>query len=383
MSVAASLVARLAKRAGRVAPMPAAEVRALYEGQLSPLLQRFPGLQGRLPWMPIADLPTPVGRLPDPGMAAAGSLWVKRDDLTSSLYGGNKVRKFEHVLAHARLVGARSLVTIGGLGSNQALAASLHGRTLGLKVALALSSQPVTANVERNARADAAAGAQMHFGGGFLGTLLTARRVMNRLRAGGDSPYFITVGATSRLTTAGYVNAALELASQVRAGLLPEPDRLFVAAGTCGTAAGLVAGLRIAGLRTRVTAVRVVDPLMSNAHMIAALANETIQWLHELDNGVPSERILERDFEYDGGWFGDGYGHATQAGRDAVAWAEPALHLETTYTGKALAACLEWCRGEGASQVGLFWNSYNSAELAEVASLAQLPLEIRQALTTH
>ena len=381
MSVAARIVARLAQRAGRIALLPEPEVRALHGGRLTPLLERFPGLQGRLPWMPIAELPTPVGRLQHPPGMQQGSLWVKRDDLTSALYGGNKVRKFEHVLAHARLVGARSLVTIGGLGSNQALAAALHGREMGWPVELALSEQPETPYVLRNLRADAAAGAVIHPGGGFLGTLLTARRVMNRLRAAGKEPYFLTVGATSRLTTSGYVNAALELAQQVRAGLLPEPDRVFIAAGTCGTAAGLVAGLRLSSLRTRVTAVRVVDPMMSNATMIAALANDCMQWLRELDHDVPEVRISEQDFEYDDRWFGDGYGHATPEGRAAVAWAGPALHLETTYTGKALASCLAHCSDRGRNDTVLFWNTYNSAPLAELDSLARLPLEFQHPRT--
>ena len=58
-------------------------------------------------------------------------------------------------------------------------------------------------------------------------------------------------GGTSALGTIGYVNAGLELADQVRAGALPEPAAIFVPLGSGGTVAGLLLGLRLAGLRTR------------------------------------------------------------------------------------------------------------------------------------
>ena len=41
-----------------------------------------------IPWVPLADLPTPVQRIElHPGVET----WIKRDDLTSRDYGGNKV----------------------------------------------------------------------------------------------------------------------------------------------------------------------------------------------------------------------------------------------------------------------------------------------------
>jgi hypothetical protein len=46
----------------------------------------------------LADLPTPVERAP--WLDGAGvEVWIKRDDRTSGLYGGGKVRKLEWLLA--------------------------------------------------------------------------------------------------------------------------------------------------------------------------------------------------------------------------------------------------------------------------------------------
>ena len=47
------------------------------------------------PRLVLASLPTPVEALP---WIEGGSVWIKRDDQSSSLYGGGKVRKLEWIL---------------------------------------------------------------------------------------------------------------------------------------------------------------------------------------------------------------------------------------------------------------------------------------------
>src|SRR5690606_7824095 len=98
-------------------------------------------------------------------------------------------------------------------------------------------------------------------------------------------------GGTSRLGCIGHLTAGLELAAQVARGDMPEPDLLFVPLGTCGTAAGLVAGLALAGLGTRVAAVRVAERFVANALSVRLLAQDVIDYLHRLDPSVPRVRI--------------------------------------------------------------------------------------------
>ena len=90
-----------------------------------PLFRRFPTLTGRIPRLPICDLPTPVEPFALP-VDGVGSLHIKRDDLTATPYGGNKVRKLEFLLADAKHAGANRLVTFGYAGSNHALATALY-----------------------------------------------------------------------------------------------------------------------------------------------------------------------------------------------------------------------------------------------------------------
>ena len=57
------------------------------------------------------------------------SLLIKRDDLTSPVVGGNKVRALELLLAGAPAHG--TLLTVGTTGSTHALAVAEFGRRLG------------------------------------------------------------------------------------------------------------------------------------------------------------------------------------------------------------------------------------------------------------
>src|SRR5258708_10566972 len=75
------------------------------------LLDRLPRLVDLVPWVALADgLPTPVDQIDD-------GLYVQRDDMTDSHYGGNKVRKLEVVLPIAQRRGGPAL-TAGASGSH-------------------------------------------------------------------------------------------------------------------------------------------------------------------------------------------------------------------------------------------------------------------------
>src|SRR5262249_26683941 len=91
----------------------------------------------------IGTYPTPVQLLAKLSTPRS-ELWIKRDDLTSDVYDGNKVRKLERILEAARQRGARRLLTFGTAGSHQALATALHDRRAGFEVAAVLAPQPRT-----------------------------------------------------------------------------------------------------------------------------------------------------------------------------------------------------------------------------------------------
>ncbi|HEV8244321.1 MAG TPA: hypothetical protein VGP93_01000, partial [Polyangiaceae bacterium] len=57
----------------------------------------WPRLATALPWLELGELPTPVQAISALAreLGASAELYVKRDDQSSSLYGGNKVRTLE------------------------------------------------------------------------------------------------------------------------------------------------------------------------------------------------------------------------------------------------------------------------------------------------
>jgi D-cysteine desulfhydrase len=318
----------------------------------------------------IGKYPTPVQemtRLSRGGCA----LWVKRDDLTHALYGGNKVRKLEYILADARARGATRLVTIGAVGSHHVLATTLFGAREAFTVEAALVPQPKTPHVVEVVRAGLANGMRAMPSRGYAGVVMN---VVPRVLARGG--YFVTVGGSSTVGSLGYVDAARELAVQVRAGEMPEPDLVVVALGSGGTAAGLAAGLEAEGMKSRVLGVVVAEPAWFVAWRARRLARACLRAV-----GVRARRRwLDERLGIDFRWLGAGYGHATEAGARATEdAAREGIALDPTYTAKTFAAALDRVQAldaespGGAPKTVLYWHTLSSAPV--VPLLAGAPSE--------
>jgi 1-aminocyclopropane-1-carboxylate deaminase/D-cysteine desulfhydrase-like pyridoxal-dependent ACC family enzyme len=326
-----------------------------------PLFRRFPALAAKLPYIALGSLPTPIEKAERLG-AALGlpQLYIKRDDLSGEAYGGNKTRKLELFLADAKARGKKTVITSGAAGSNHALATAIYAKKLGLRAVLLLLPQPSTPAVRRNLLADHLAGAEMR----LVGTQKQVKRITDKLlqtSAPGEDPYVIEAGGSSPLGNVGYVNAAFELADQIKAGLLPEPDRIYVAMGTMGCAVGLRLGIDAAKLKTKVIPVRASTWEASSEAKMIAMYKETVALLRALDPTFPALELRKGEGWLKEGYLGGGYGVPTPKGEAAIVQFKEltGVALEPTYTGKALAALLDDApnmKGE----VVVFWNSYNS-----------------------
>jgi len=338
------------------------------------LFHFHPELRAAFPRHPIVIGPTPVEALPLAGLPE-GTLFVKHDEQTSALYGGNKPRKLEFILGAALARGSRRLVTTGGLGTHHGLATTILGRAAGLATTLVLVMQPVTAEVQRSLLLHAAWGAELRWGRNVPGAAAQVLRSLALATLRGERPVLVPTGGSSTRGQLGFVSAAFELALQVRAGELPEPSEIWVALGTGGTLAGLVAGLALAGLRSRVVGVLVTDILPPSPRKLARMARATLRELRRAAPGLPQPEIRESDFDYVRSQLGPGYGAATDAAHAAVAAAAVhGLELETTYTGKCLAAVIEKAQRGGLRGPVLFWNTFNAVD---VERLAPAPLDPR------
>ncbi|OIP43132.1 MAG: hypothetical protein AUK47_03150 [Deltaproteobacteria bacterium CG2_30_63_29] len=299
------------------------------------------------------------------------TILVKRDDLAGALYGGNKVRKLEFIFGELLSKGRDSVWTVGAMGSHHCLATALYAQALGMRCHVLHFPQPVTEHVRRNILALQATGAEMVLASKFAMPVEVARRhLKDWLGRGGEGSYTIPAGGSSVWGVIGYLNAAFELAEQVRSGELEEPRRLYVAVGTGGTFVGLWLGCQLAGLQTEVIGVRVVDRVLCNKAVLMSLTQRTSAHLEAL--GFDTGKCwLRRPMHLVHDQFGAEYGRPTEAAREAVRVAsEGGSTLEFTYTGKAFAALLADAKSASEAGKTLFWNTFNSRELTPVSQSA-------------
>lgn len=314
-----------------------------------------------VPWVEIADLPTPVERLPLPGHP---ELYIKRDDLTARKYGGNKVRTLEPLCGLALARGAETILATGAYGSNHGLATILHAPTVGLRAGALMFPQPRSGCAAANFRVSWSHGDVRP-----LPHWSTLPFAMWRARRGA---FVMPPGGATPRGTLGYVSAALELAFQIEAGELPVPHTIVLPVGSTCTSAGLLAGLHLAAAHgigfthpPTLLSVRVTPWPVTAPWRILALARRTAARI-----GVDSGEFAST-LRVTGAYLGRGYGHATEAGRQAIAaFRQAGVPLDTTYSAKAAAACLDHAAGPT-----LFWSTKNSARLpaVEPAALESLP----------
>jgi 1-aminocyclopropane-1-carboxylate deaminase/D-cysteine desulfhydrase-like pyridoxal-dependent ACC family enzyme len=293
---------------------------------------------------------------------------VKRDDVSGAAYGGNKVRKLEYLLADAQQQELSSVLTIGAVGSNHVLATAVYARQLGLKSYAVTFPHPLRRGVERIVEATLAQDGFLTGAASSFYVPWTALAVyIQRCRAGAR-PYFIPMGGSSALGNVGYVTAAFELQHQILEGALPEPQVIYIALGTGGSAAGLFAGMRLCGMTTRVVGVRVASRIHGNAWRTIRQANATLRLLASFGLPFPVRPLDYDDLIVAHDHNGAGYGARTIRAHASIrlAASTESLALDETYTGKALGALIADLRSGriGRTEPVLFWNTFSSQNLA-------------------
>ncbi|MGI9199831.1 MAG: 1-aminocyclopropane-1-carboxylate deaminase/D-cysteine desulfhydrase [Woeseiaceae bacterium] len=323
---------------------------------------RYPRLAAQLPKSSIADLPTPLEQYALPGDAAVSSVLVKRDDLTSKLYGGNKIRKLEYLLRRAQDREARRVATFGTVASNHALATALFANALELECTCLLSHQsktpkaPLALNMHLRNQTEI-----VRYGGSRSSRVRAMRKYFQN-----RGTWVIPMGGSNWLGAVAFVNAAFELCAQLAESKTAMPDRVYVANGTMGTAAGLALGFALADVETEVHAVRVTHEFVANPEAMQRLIAKTVLMMRRLDASVPDVIAANCRLVFRDDFFAGGYAH-TNAETDAaieIGKKDLGLSLDTTYSGKAMAALLsDVSNSDLDGQNLLFWNTHNSRVL--------------------
>ncbi len=337
-----------------------------------PLFTCFPGLKKKIVYISLGTFPTPIQRMQslESILGCNTTLYVKRDDLAGALYnnkyafGGNKIRKLEFLLADAKANGAKTILTYGCIGSNHVVATASACQQLGLRCMALLIPQPVTDTVKRNMFLMHEYNVEMILSPDRLirDAQTISIFVQNKYNYG-DMPYFIPTGGSCPVGVIGFVNAVFELKNQIEQGLLPEPDYIYVAAGSVGTCSGLMLGCKAANLKTKIVPIAIEpddnhNPLYKK---IISLFKEANALLHNADDQFPLFDIDESEAYPVLDFAGPDYGESIKEGDEATFLFDQSekIVLDPTYTAKTGAALLEHIRSKQLQgKIVLYWHTF-------------------------
>lgn len=327
------------------------------------LFRAYPALESSIPIEHIANLPTPITECKNLEHALHHPhLYMKNDGLTGTdgLYGGNKVRKLEFLLGDAKKHNAKTIITYGCFGTNHGLATACYANKLGYNCILMLKPQPNTHIVRNNLLLDHYFGATIQ----IFPDNAARNAAREALLQADQNAYFFPTGGSIPLGALGFVNAAFELKEQIEQGIMPEPDYIYIALGSAGTTAGLLLGLKLAGLHSKICAIAVepeeqLNEFQENVYKLFAGTNEL---LREHDANIPHVEFPHDQIIFNKTLMGPDYGvwipegdHAMRVMRDAEN-----IELEGTYSAKAVAGLMADIKNGVRTQddVILFWNTY-------------------------
>ena len=311
-------------------------VLSVLRGRIS--IQSLKGVDmkiGALPRVKLANLPTPLQEAPNLSKALGGPrIMVKRDDLTGLAFGGNKTRKLEFLMADALKEESDVIVTMAGFQSNWCTQVAAASRKLGMECVL-IKRGPLDGYDPE----DYDGNHLLHFLMGAEIKVVTSGNVkrvyeetMEELREKGHRPHLLTATGSTPRGVMGYVNALLELLSQI-VNMGVKIDYIIHATGSGGTMAGLILGSK--AFNTGIEVIGAADSPGKEwmVERVTVLANESAEYLG-LDLSVNQEEITVYD-EYAGPKFG----FLTDEKAEAVKLAAETegLILDPVYTGTSMA----------------------------------------------
>lgn len=283
--------------------------------------------------MALFPVPTPLEPAPRFSEAIGREVWIKRDDVGSVGYAGNKIRKLSRLVAEIESQGADTLVIVGARQSNAARATAALCAARGWSCVVVVPDDPPSADgtPEANALLGELFGARYEYLG--AGTGWAEAEAASHDVAG--NTYVLPAGASSPLGALGFVDAHRELLDQLNAlGL--EPAAIVHASTSGGTSAGLHLG------RARHGGPPVVSIDVGRLYgddtlpRLAALATDASALL-----GAPHAFAAD-DLTVSFAHVGDGYGVYTEAGLAAIRLLArtEGIVCDPVYSGKALGALM-------------------------------------------
>ncbi|MBU1344958.1 MAG: D-cysteine desulfhydrase family protein [Proteobacteria bacterium] len=315
-----------------------------------------------LPRVHLAEFPTPVHYLETLTKAYKGpAIYMKRDDLTSLGMGGNKTRKLEFLIGEALKQGADTLVTTGGIQSNHCRLTAAAARKAGFDCHLVLNGTPPKIP-NGNLLLDIILGAKVH----YCDRKDRDKRlfqVSDQLSEAGKNPYVIPVGGSNSIGSVGYVNAMLELNSQLD-DMGVTLDAIIFATSSGGTQAGLTLGAKITGFKGDVLGISIDQTKIGSnpfPPVLTQIANATAE---RIGSDI---RITESDCSLNCDYLGAGYAVPGELEFNAIKdlCLYEGILLGPVYTARAMGGFLDLIKKGCFTKhhTVLFWHTGGTPEL--------------------
>jgi 1-aminocyclopropane-1-carboxylate deaminase len=249
---------------------------------------------------PLTFGPTPIHPLKRLSAHLGGKveLYAKREDCNSGLaFGGNKTRKLEYLIPEAIAHGCDTLVSIGGIQSNQTRQVAAVAAHLGMKCVLVqenwVNYSDAVYDRVGNIEMSRIMGADVRLdAAGFdIGIRPSWQQAMSDVQAAGGKPFPIPAGCSEHpLGGLGFVAFADEVRRQ-EAELGFRFDYIVVCSVTGSTQAGMVVGFAVDGRARRVIGIDAsAKPAQTHAQVLR-IARATAQ-LVELGLDLVAEDVV-------------------------------------------------------------------------------------------
>ncbi len=280
----------------------------------------------------LANIPTPLIDTQFEGC----KFKIKRDDFTGMELSGNKVRKLEYLLYEAKRQKVDYVFTSGGDQSNHARATCIAANTLGIKSKLFLWGKDKKI-AEANLFFDKLTNAEIEFftKAEYSNVSAIMEKQKIKYQKKGKKVFVIPSGGSSTLGIWGYINFMKELAQQTN---IKKLKGIVVAAGTGGTAAGLLIGATLLGLNNfKIFPVNVIYSEQEIRNKIITLVEQCIvDFKINIKPNFNNIKVLD-------GYSTEGYKNVTQKKVKIIKsyFNESGILLDPIYTGKAFVGFYE------------------------------------------
>lgn len=302
-----------------------------------------------LPRVDLVSGKTPLEPLSRLGGELGIDLWVKRDDLAGTSFGGNKSRQLEYYLGAAKAQNSDTILITGAVQSNFVRTAAASAAKLGMRTIAQLEArvpgQDALYQSSGNVVLNQLLGAEIIYhpdGEDEAGADAALRARAEEERAKGHRPYVIPLAlGNPPLGALGYVRAAHEIMSQQ-----DDFDFIIVASGSGLTHAGLLVGLSESGFSGAVIG-SCVRRAAAFQHQRIITVLEALDELTGSNPAVSHDRVKVWD-----GALAPGYGQIGPVSMNAMTMMarSEGLVLDPVYTAKAFAPVIELVKSGEISQ---------------------------------